>query len=126
MLKRRDLVSLPFVVALFAVVGCNSPPVRATWGYTELVKGENGQINEVGKKHTLNSGGDEMYEIPGKGLTLDVVSVTSKNVKFRLSNKDSVETKIMELQPGGSQDIWLGDAGVRVRVDTIGPIGTGP
>ena len=109
------------LVLLTLLAGCSpSGPLRATWDYTELTKDENGNIREIGDKHILRSGGDEMYEIKGK--TLEVVTVTSAKAKFRLSDGESADKKEEELQPGNTQDLWLDSFGVRLRVEKIGPI----
>jgi len=106
---------------LMLLAGCSdSAPVKATWEYVQLTKESNGDVKEVGGKHTLRSGGDEMFEIHGKKL--DVLTVTSTKAKFRLRTDDFKETKEAELPPGSSQDLWLDDFGVRVRVEKIGPI----
>jgi len=108
------------LVLLTSLCGCStdSGPVRATWSYVELTK-EQGGIKETGDKHSLRSGGDEMYEIHGKRL--EVVTVTSKKARFRLS-VDSADKKEAELQSGSSEDLWLGTFGVRIHVEKIGPL----
>ena len=115
-------VTLLLMVLLTLLAGCSpdSRPLRATWEYTELKRDKNGHVKEIGDKHTLRSGGDEMYEIQGKRL--EVVTVTSAKAKFRLSDGDSADKKEVELQPGSTQELWLGAFGVRLRVEKIGPI----
>lgn len=121
------MVQIPKVVSLLLVLltslaGCSSHsgPLRATWEYTELVKDNSGKITETGPKRSFRSGGDEMYEIKGK--TLEVVTVTSAKTLFRLSSGDTAEKKEVEIQPDNSHDLWLGEFGLRLRVEKIGPI----
>lgn len=117
----RSYLLTALVVLTFSA-GClhDTGPIRATWDYVELTKGENGEVKEVGDKHTLRSGGDEMVEF--QGYRLEVVTVTSAKAKFRFSSIDSSDKPETELQPGQSQDLWLGPSGVRLRVDQIGPL----
>lgn len=121
MFRVSGLVSL--FVPLLLLAGCSgdSGPARATWEYVELVKDEKGEVKEVGDKHRLKSGGDEMYEIKSKGKTVDVVTVTSAKAKFRLHGETAEKVEV-ELQAGQSKDLWLDGFGVRLRVETIGPI----
>ena len=111
---------LPVLLTLLAGCSGDSGPLRAAWEYVELTKDDAGHVKEVGDKHILRSGGDEMYEIKGK--TLEVVTVNSVKAKFRLSGGDAAEKKEIEIQPGNGQDLWLGAFGVRLRVEKIGPI----
>lgn len=115
-------VSRSLLLSLFVVVaGCApTPPVRATWEYVELTKNESGQVQEIGDRHTLRSGGDEMYKVNGRAL--EVVTVNSSKAKFRLRGGESAVNEEAELQPGNSHDLWSGTVGVRLRVEKIGPI----
>jgi hypothetical protein len=108
------------LVLLASIPGCwlDSGPLRATWSYVELTKSDNGEVKETGDKHTLRSGGDEMYEI--RENRLEVVTVTSAKAKFRLSSRDVEDRREVELKPGGAQEVWLGRFGVRLHVETIG------
>ena len=111
---------LPLLLPWLAGCSPDAGPLRATWDYVELAKDESGLIKEVGAKHVLRSGGDEMYEI--KGHKLEVITVTAAKAKFRLSGSDPAVKKETELQPGQSEDLWLDTFGVRLRVEKIGPI----
>jgi len=106
---------------LVVATGCApAPPLRATWEYIELTTDEDGNVREVGDKHTLRSGGNEAFSIQGK--TLDVVSVNSTMAKFQLSGSDPGVKPEVELKPGNSQDLWSSSVGVRLRVEKIAPI----
>jgi hypothetical protein len=117
----RHFLSTSLVLLTFSA-GCShdSSPVRATWNYVELTKDDDGEVKEVGDKHTLRSGGDEMVEFQGKRL--EVVTVTSAKAKFRFSGGDSSDPQEAELQPGDRRDLWLGSSGVRLRVEKIDPL----
>lgn len=116
----KNVVPVYLIVAIFAGCSSDTGPLRATWNYVELTKDDNGEIKEVGDKHTLRSGGDEMVEI--QGMRLEVVSVTSAHAKSRLTSGETRGGLEVELQPGASLDHWFGSFGVRLRVEKIGPL----
>ena len=85
-----------------------------------LAKDDAGNVTEVGDKHSLKSGGDEMFEIGGK--VLDVVTVDSAKARFRLNDKDTGVKKEVELQAGRSEDLWIDSFGLRLKVEKIAPL----
>ncbi len=123
-MQRMTLLTAVAGIALSVpLVGCSrhaqkGSPFWAQWEYVGILKGEKGQVKEVGEKHSRDTMGAEVVLF--KEGTLDVAEVGPTKVTFGISSKDGGK-QVVEVEPGGSKDVWFegGRSGIRIRVERI-------
>jgi hypothetical protein len=115
-------------IALLLILGCSrETPTRGKfvmkWEYVEILKGEDGQVNETGSKKEQTAGGGEALGINKQTQSCYVDEVSPTKAKFRLSDEKGANQEAV-VESGTTQDIWLqgSSAGIRVRVESITPV----